>query len=153
MKTTSSVMFYHDFRNCLVLFKPRISQCTGFNWEALISWVNLSLVYTHPLRVKRTPHISHPPPYSSLHRVEKECAHPLHKSWAASCKANRLNLLGEAMHSSSNLREFPFKREREREREFLVTVVFYSCLANFNMPNFSAYRRESRNSSTLVCHS
>ena len=30
-KLTSSDMLYHDFRNCLVLFKPCISQCTGFN--------------------------------------------------------------------------------------------------------------------------
>ena len=37
---------YHDFRNnCLVLFKACISQCTGFNWEALclLSW----LVFVH----------------------------------------------------------------------------------------------------------
>ena len=30
-KSTSSDMFYHDFRNCLVLFKPCISQGAGFN--------------------------------------------------------------------------------------------------------------------------
>ncbi len=33
---TSSDMFYHDFRNHLVLFYPCISQCTGFNRKAFM---------------------------------------------------------------------------------------------------------------------
>ena len=55
-KLTSSDMFHHDFRNCLVLLKPCTSQCTGFNWEALML-IYLKLVIfklSYPLRVKIT---------------------------------------------------------------------------------------------------
>jgi len=53
-------MFYHDFRNCLVLFKPRIHVSAN----AYISQVNFKLsVHTRPLRVKDivinvSPHIT-----------------------------------------------------------------------------------------------
>ncbi len=32
LEFTSLRMFYHDFINHLVLFKPCISHCTGFKW-------------------------------------------------------------------------------------------------------------------------
>jgi len=43
------VCFYHDFTNYLVLFKPCISQCTGFITETLMlisPKLTLSSVYT-----------------------------------------------------------------------------------------------------------